>query len=559
MASKVRLDAFQKRFVTSLAKEWRQTGLWPLKVALRVRLDKNKPRRDIEQVLGRLDRRLWEPRTTAGDLDSQRILLSPAGLELAEGGRADLEPLLALTRLASQRRIQEPYKPAKVSTSDLVAILVPERAGDLSRIQDYCKEFFPGSGGSANPDGSVELFAGFDIIRLERASTASDLATLRNPQPRTFASKELPKAHVALVKAIYGQARAEGAPPKFVEFVLQHRHLGDILTLIQELPYDVLDQFSLSNSHSDALLEQSRLKLRFMGYVIAAKDAEPTLFARTLPILRAHYEKNPAQAPPMPAEMLAEQLQVPLAEVLRLHDLFEGEGYAGIQLQSAGDSWAIATTSRILDWRAKGLDSYLKRREKESRKTADEIVEERWNALTPGRRRRVPKSRAGVGPNAGPAMTLEQALRGRNLGTVHAEHERGLRNLASDPPAAITAACALLEALLKNYIDQEGLELPTDQTLKPLWRVVQQHLRLDPDLIEDQDIKRLLGGLSGLVDAITTLRTHAGSAHGRGSQHRPLEEPHAVLALNAAYSLATFLLQTWDLRSELRLGDGQTQ
>src|SRR5258708_38925785 len=93
MASKIRLDAFQKKFVSSLAAEWRKTELWPLRVGLQVRLSKDKPRRDIDQVLGKLDRKLWESRTW-GDLDSQRIMLTPAGLELADGGRADVHPLL---------------------------------------------------------------------------------------------------------------------------------------------------------------------------------------------------------------------------------------------------------------------------------------------------------------------------------------------------------------------------------------------------------------------------------------------------------------------------------
>lgn len=128
-------------------------------------------------------------------------------------------------------------------------------------------------------------------------------------------------------------------------------------------------------------------------------------------------------------------------------------------------------------------------------------------------------------------MSLEQALRARHFTALEEEHQRALRNIASDPPAALTAASSLLESLFKVYIDEEGLELPSDKSIKPLWRVVQDHLQLDPDVAADQDMKLILGALSNLVAGIGALRTHAGSAHGRGRLDPIVEERHAMLAL----------------------------
>src|SRR5579862_7049651 len=81
------------------------------------------------------------------------------------------------------------------------------------------------------------------------------------------------------------------------------------------------------------------------------------------------------------------------------------------------------------------------------------------------------------------------------------EYERAWTNLQRDPPQAVTAACALLESLCKIYIYEHKLEMPKE-TVKPLWTVVQKHLNLDPSTAEDQDIRKILAGLSSIVDGV---------------------------------------------------------
>ena len=54
-----------------------------------------------------------------------------------------------------------------------------------------------------------------------------------------------------------------------------------------------------------------------------------------------------------------------------------------------------------------------------------------------------------------------------------------------------------------------------------------------------------------LVDGLGALRTHAGSAHGRGRTAYKVAPRHSRLALNAAHTLVHFLLETWaDRRSK---------
>ena len=55
----------------------------------------------------------------------------------------------------------------------------------------------------------------------------------------------------------------------------------------------------------------------------------------------------------------------------------------------------------------------------------------------------------------------------------------------------------------------------------------------------------ILGGLSSIVDGVGALRTHAGSAHGRGKKGYEIQPRHARLAVYAAHTLVLFALETW--------------
>lgn len=152
-----------------------------------------------------------------------------------------------------------------------------------------------------------------------------------------------------------------------------------------------------------------------------------------------------------------------------------------------------------------------------------------------------------------PSRTLDMILRGRDLTALTAEFTRAESSLATDPAAAMLAACAIIEAFCKVYIeDNPGLGMPGTPTIKPLWAVVQKHLGLDPAEMVDEDLKRILGGLASVVDGLGAARTHASSAHGRGRKAYRVEVRHARLAVNAAHTLAVFLLETWDARRSAR-------
>lgn len=146
--------------------------------------------------------------------------------------------------------------------------------------------------------------------------------------------------------------------------------------------------------------------------------------------------------------------------------------------------------------------------------------------------------------------TLEDAIRRHEWASVNADYDRAIRQITTDPAAAVTAACAILESVCKVLIEQEQLGLPNKEALTTLWPIVQRFLGLDPAKQEDKDIQKILTGLISLSDGIACLRTHASSAHGRGLKPYKLSPRHARLAVGGAHTLAMFVIETWEERKK---------
>ncbi len=137
-----------------------------------------------------------------------------------------------------------------------------------------------------------------------------------------------------------------------------------------------------------------------------------------------------------------------------------------------------------------------------------------------------------------------------DLAGLQTEFERINETVESDPAAAVTASCALLEALFKVFIAEEKLEMPADKTIKPLWNVVRKNLKLEPDKQQNEDVRAVLVGLSSIVEGLGSLRTHKGSAHGHAQQVFKVKPRHARLTSHAAFILASFIIETWEERGK---------
>jgi len=150
-----------------------------------------------------------------------------------------------------------------------------------------------------------------------------------------------------------------------------------------------------------------------------------------------------------------------------------------------------------------------------------------------------------VGALGTPSRTLEEFIRDRDTSSIDQEFNRALSNVEANPREAVSAASNILESVCKVYIEDEGLEMPAKQDLKPVWTLVRKHLGFDPSTVEEQDLQQMLSGLISIVEGIGALRTHASSAHGAGKKAYKLEPRHARLAVHSAHTVALFILESW--------------
>ena len=140
---------------------------------------------------------------------------------------------------------------------------------------------------------------------------------------------------------------------------------------------------------------------------------------------------------------------------------------------------------------------------------------------------------------------LQVIIQDSDLVGLQTEFDRIYEHIESDPASAVTASCALLESLFKTYIEERTLTMPSEQSIRPLWKIIRADLKFEPATTQDDDLKTVLTGLAAVVEGIGALRTHKGSAHGRGKTVYKLKPRHARLAAHAAFTLAGFVLETW--------------
>lgn len=142
--------------------------------------------------------------------------------------------------------------------------------------------------------------------------------------------------------------------------------------------------------------------------------------------------------------------------------------------------------------------------------------------------------------------------------TVQIEIARALPNLKDDPEDAVTAACSLIEAVCRSILVELGLPLPPKKDIEGLLKAVQEPLGLAPGRTDlppeiEHDVRQILGGLTSVAKGVGALRTHGGDAHGREKGFRRIDARIALLAINAASSIALFLIETWERKEHRAL------
>lgn len=146
------------------------------------------------------------------------------------------------------------------------------------------------------------------------------------------------------------------------------------------------------------------------------------------------------------------------------------------------------------------------------------------------------------------------------LSSVHVETTwtKAVSRCKTDPEGAITAARSLLESVFKAILESEQETYADDGDLQALYRGVRKLMRLSPEDHTDAALKKILGGAQAVAAGVAELRNDAGDAHGKGRFRLRPQPRHARFAINAAGTLAIFLIETWEARTEAARG-GQAE
>ena len=149
------------------------------------------------------------------------------------------------------------------------------------------------------------------------------------------------------------------------------------------------------------------------------------------------------------------------------------------------------------------------------------------------------------------SITLSDLIKKRNVKSINREFDRALENLNTNPLEAISSACNILESIFRVYISEKNLALPNKQTLKELWKVVQEDFKFGSSKLGRDDLQKINSGITSIIDGIASIRTHESSAHGGGPESYIPEVRQARFVVNAAHSLAVYILETWEAQDSL--------
>ncbi len=144
---------------------------------------------------------------------------------------------------------------------------------------------------------------------------------------------------------------------------------------------------------------------------------------------------------------------------------------------------------------------------------------------------------------------ISDALQQFDQDNVHRVWSRALERKNRDPEGAITSARTLLESVCKHILDACAIEYPKNVELHQLYSLTAKELNLSPDQHSEKIFKQILGGCSGIVTGLGSLRNTLGDAHGQGRRPVKPAPRHAELAVNLAGAVALFLVTTFEERT----------
>ncbi len=141
----------------------------------------------------------------------------------------------------------------------------------------------------------------------------------------------------------------------------------------------------------------------------------------------------------------------------------------------------------------------------------------------------------------------EPMLKTETLNWTHVNQSwaKALERVSSDPAGAITSARALLESVCKHILDNIDCSYEKHSDLRKLYRTTARALTLSPEQQKEDIFRQVLGGCATVASGLAGMRNIFGDAHGAGPSHIEPEVRHARLAVNAACTVALFLIESY--------------
>ena len=147
-------------------------------------------------------------------------------------------------------------------------------------------------------------------------------------------------------------------------------------------------------------------------------------------------------------------------------------------------------------------------------------------------------------------LVITATIQATDLDYVKEAWQKALERRATDAEGAITASRTLLESICKHILESAAVNYDDAAELPKLYALTARQLNLSPSQHSEQLFKQILGGCQTVVEGLGAMRNKHSDAHGKGQLATKPAARHAELAVNLSGAMATFLLQTWQVRQK---------
>ena len=144
--------------------------------------------------------------------------------------------------------------------------------------------------------------------------------------------------------------------------------------------------------------------------------------------------------------------------------------------------------------------------------------------------------------------TLNPEISVKNVRNIDSNYikilaKRAIDNVESgNYDSALTQARTILEETFVYVLEKRNIQPNTKGNINKLYKQVKDEYKMHGNRDADKRVNRLLSGLENIVSSVSEMRNKNSDAHGVGEKRLKIDKHHARLAVNAAITMADFIL-----------------